>query len=113
MFDCKRIERLDVGVKSEEVLLRLGLADNWTRLLEAGRGGQAPAVVITVTPDQSRARGLRGAVITGAPRLVKLLALGKHFPKWILANDGLPVDRVQNSFTPAQNIKVTKFENTI
>ena len=53
MFDCKRIERLNVGVKSEEVLLRL--ADNWTRLLEAGRGCEAPAVVITVTPDQSRA----------------------------------------------------------
>ena len=67
MFDCKRIERLDVGVKSEEVLLRLGLADNWTRLLDTRRGGEAPAVVITVTPDQSRARGLWGVVISGAP----------------------------------------------
>ena len=67
MFDCKRIERLDVGVKSEEVLLRLGLADNWTRLLDTRRGGEAPAIVITMTPDQSRARGLRGVVISGAP----------------------------------------------
>ena len=71
MFDCKRIERLDVGVKSEEVLLRLGLvANRWTGLglLDTrGRGGQAAAPVIAVTPDQAGARGLWGAVITGAP----------------------------------------------
>lgn len=105
MFDCKRIERLDVGVESKEVLLRLGLvADSWTGLgllYTRGRRGQAAAPVIAVTPDQAGARGLWGAVITGAPRLVKLLAFGKHFSKWILANDGLPVDRVQNCFTPA------------
>ena len=107
MFYCERIERLYVCVKSEEVLLRLRqLADSWSwtglGLLDTrGRGVQAAAPVITVTPDQAGARGLWGAVITGAPRLVKLLAFGKHFSKWILANDGFPVDRVQNCFTPA------------
>lgn len=108
MFYCETIERLDVGVKSEEVLARLRqLADSWSwtglGLLDTrGRGGgQAAAPVIAVTPDQPGARGLWGAVITGAPRLVKLLAFGKHFSKWILANDGFPVDRVQNCFTPA------------
>jgi hypothetical protein len=107
MFYCEWIERLDVGIESEEVLLRLRqLADSWrwTRLGlldKRGRGGQAAAPVITVTPDQAGARGLWAAVITGAPRLVKLLAFGKHFSKWILANDGFPVDRVQKCFTPA------------
>ena len=48
MFDCKRIERLNVGVKSEEVLLRLGLADNWKRLVEAGWGGAALGMRKTV-----------------------------------------------------------------
>ena len=98
VFYCEWIKRLDVGVESEEVVFWPGLADNRAGLVE-GRG-EAPAVVIAVTPDQSGARGLRRAVITISPGLVKFLALGKHFSEWILANNRLPVDGVHHCFTP-------------
>ena len=98
MFYCEWIKRLDVGVESEEVVFWPGLADNRAGLVE-GRG-EAPAVVIAVTPDESGARGLRRAVITISPGLVKFLALGKHFSEWILANNRLPVDGVHHCFTP-------------
>ena len=57
--------------------------------------------MIAVAPDQFLARGLRRGFIPRLSGLVKFLSSGKNFSEWIFTNDGLPVDSVQNCFTPA------------
>ena len=99
MFDDEWVEWFYVGVKSE-VFVRGGAFDVWAlvRSLRARgwRTGEAPAVVVTVPPDQLVAGQLGGhGILSG---LIELFASCEHFPERILTNDGFSVDRIEDRF---------------
>lgn len=104
MLDDEGIEGFNVGVESEELVFRVTGGT-----VQGGGGGgdhagvrgtvrQPSAIVVVVSPDQLLARGLRRDLVSVLARLIELFPPSKHFPEWILANNGFPIDSVQNCF---------------
>ena len=109
MLDDEGVEGFNVGVESEELVFRVrrSRVEHRSRCGDAGVGGTVTdlaAVVVVVSPDQLLTRGLRRPPVFSP--LIKLLPLGKYFAKWILTDNGFPIDSVQNCFASEKEVKV-------